>query len=116
MRSEGIHKASQTDLSESDWNDLVTSLNGNLDLALAARIFYISNRHSTHSFDYYVPDHFEYDNVPPQVAEYLDRARIFVQTLKNTFPDPDRDEENFWFIAAQLVGVLNRRDNISLKR
>lgn len=60
--------AAQAVLTQKNWDNLVAYLGDNFDLALATRFFYLTNPHSTHPFDYYVPDHLDFDNLPPQLT------------------------------------------------
>ena len=39
-------------ISEDEWRGLVEYLNNDETLALASRMFYFMNQHSTHAFDY----------------------------------------------------------------
>ena len=92
-------------ISEDEWRGLVEYLNNDETLALASRMFYFMNQHSTHAFDYFVPDHMEQGKDYPKVAEYLLRAQHLRALLANKFACG-----NIWYLAAQLIVPMNYND------
>lgn len=92
-------------ITKNEWQDLVFYLNHDTNLALATRMFYCVNTHSTHPFDYYVPDKMK-ENVDCLgmgiVRDYQDRARAFLAILK-TISGADLS-----YLSAVLVGQLNQ--------
>lgn len=97
--------AQKPNISEVEWKELVEYLNNDEALALASRIFYFTNQHSTHSFDYFVPDHMEQGKDYPRIAEYLLRAQHLRSLLGNKFACG-----NMWFLAAHIIVPLNLND------
>jgi hypothetical protein len=104
MKQETIALAQKSVINEQEWEQLVQEMNDHFDLALAARIFYTTRTNSTFDFDYYVPDHIEYGQMPPSVRLYLDKARALFAFLKEISLKEDQD---FWFIGAQLIGQIS---------
>ena len=106
MNAYHVKIAASWNISPQGWQELVTYLNNDPDLALAARMFYVVNKNSTHSFDYYVPDKMtvcENQLGMDEVRDYLLRARIFIALLMvKTVSDLDH-----YYLAAKLVGVLS---------
>lgn len=103
MRYEVIAAFREQPFDEKQWGMLIAECHDNQDLALASLIFYSIRDRSTHVFDYFVPEHFEYGEVPTEVQAQLERARAFVAVVKGMIPESN-DE---WFAAAKLVVALH---------
>ena len=106
MKPESIEIAKKPKISETEWEALINELGGNLTLALAARIFYLLNPHSTHVFDYSVPHHMEVAGAEQTVAEYITRAELLIALISKEGEPTDAD----WFLVAQLIGAMAQGD------
>lgn len=108
MQNEAKTIALQTEITHEDWYALVAAVNYDKNLALAARMFYLLNPHSTHPFDYYVPDKMDMDTMPDIVPEYKARAAAFIELVITQVDETW--EEDGWLFAARLLGILNQSD------
>ena len=109
MNSEFIDIAKKTYISVDEWQRLVEYLNHNLNLALATRMFYLTHTHSTHPFDYYVPEKISDPHCSIKILEYMSRAYDFIGLINSTYPN--HPDVNIYFLAAQLVGYLDLNSN-----
>lgn len=102
-----VELGAQTNITQEQWKQLVAFLHNDPELALATRMFYLQNTHSTHPFDYYVVENGADTNSPvPKVQEYVSRARELVERLSQIA----HEDHDLYFVAARIMGAMNRGD------
>lgn len=102
MTPENREIAAKQPITEEEWADLVRSCNNRPDLALAARLYFLTNPLPAYAFTRFFPDGFEDGTLPKEVVNYLFKVASFMILLCNEESPSDAD----WFLAARLIGSL----------
>ena len=103
MDREHVSLARKAEISSEEWQELVNYCNKDELLALAARLFYLTNTHNTFSFDYFVPGNLknDIDNVGVSVVyQYINSVKNMMETLSKIF------QFNDYYSTARLLGVV----------
>lgn len=104
MKPETKLLATQISINEQEWEQLVEECRRDECLALAARMYYLTNLTSTHPFDYYVPEKIYDRGRPDVIVDYMARAQWLADMLRQITPN----DTNVYFRAAQLAGAFNQ--------
>ncbi len=101
MNEQYVTLARKKDLTKKEWDELIAYVGDDVALALAARIFYCLNEHTTHPFDYFVPNHPSAYKFQSVIQSYIKRARYFVRVLS-----ANTASEDVWYLSATLVSAV----------